>query len=222
MIKRILLCFSLLLGMLLFAVYYECYFPVLLLAVSIIFICVLPVFILICRNKITIKSNMEKSDFYKNEDIKVSFIINNTSLVSLGRADIKLSIKNKSGAEKIKHLSVSLMGNSETEVNFTIKSKYCGVITISVLGIRIYDYLSLFHKDVANSSYDIGEVLILPELYNTNVLLPSDDFEANNETNHFLIRKVEMIVQKYFKLENMKKEISFMEYTGSCLLSMMK
>lgn len=185
MLKRILLCFSLLLGMVLFAVYYECYFPVLLLAVSITFVCILPIFVIVCKNKISIKSNMKKNSFNKNEDIPVSFTINNSSMVSIGRADIILSIKNKSGVEKIKKLSVSLMSNSETESSFTISSKYCGAITVSVLGIRVYDYLSLFYKNIANSSYEIGEVLILPELYNVNANIQNNDSESNNETEVF-------------------------------------
>ncbi len=133
-----------------------------------IFIALLPVFLGICtilaRLFISVEVSSDCEYSIKNTDIKHTLSIKNKTPLPFSNSIIQIEYFNKlmNVSEKLVfHVPVHPMGTQK--LTFSLKSQYCGVLTVKAVSMKTFDYLKLFStKKKLNSSCS---TVIMPELF---------------------------------------------------------
>ena len=100
----------------------------------------------------------------KNTDINGKVILHNNSRFLLyGAADIYIKIQNKLTGEAVsRKIKLSSAPKGVSKADLCIKSRNCGMISVSVENVRLYDFTGLTFKTVGLES--ICEIPVLPDL----------------------------------------------------------
>lgn len=116
------------------------------------------------RKSIDAKIEIYNREVKKGNVIKGKILVTNKSFLPITYFHIKIEyFNNKVSKIALKKVKGYVPRRSTTEIEFQVKSKYCGVLHLRIKEIKVYDYLLLFNKK-KNIKNDI-EVLILPSGY---------------------------------------------------------
>lgn len=113
--------------------------------------------------KIDAKIQVNSVEVNKENVIKGKVIVTNKTCFPISRFCIKIEYFNikvsKPGIKKIKGY---VPAKSKVEMEFRMKSKYCGILHLRIKEIKVYDYLSLFNRRKNVKGKGDLEVLVLP------------------------------------------------------------
>jgi len=111
--------------------------------------------------KIDAKIQVNSVEVNKENVIKGKVIVTNETWLPITRFCIKIEYFNiKVSKTAIKKIKGYVPAKSKAEMEFMMKSKYCGILHLRIKEIKVYDYLSLFNRR-KNGKGDL-EVLVLP------------------------------------------------------------
>ena len=105
-----------------------------------------------------------------SDNVSVTVTVGNRSPLFFPRGEALVQIRHGFGqkTEKLR-LKFPVQDRNRMKLTFYIKPARCGVVTITLRRVRIYDALRLFHTNVPNARQDVT-LLVLPK----PVLLPLD------------------------------------------------
>ncbi len=121
--------------------------------------------------KIDVNSRVVK----KENIIKGNIVVNNKGILPITRFAIKIEyFNNKVSKSAVKVIKGYVPAKSTTNMEFEVKSKYCGILAIKIKEIKVYDYLLLF-KTKKKIQYH-KEILILPSGYQLKTEVQNKDY----------------------------------------------
>lgn len=127
------------------------------------------------RKSIDAKIEVHSREVKKGNVIKGKILITNQGYLPITRFCVKIEyFNNKVSKTAIREIKGYISGRSTSEVEFQMKSKYCGILNLKVREIKVYDYLILFNQKKKSES-DI-DILILPSGYQLMAEIENKDY----------------------------------------------
>ena len=174
----------LIIGLVLFAILYNNYYPIICLVLTLVLPIILYIIIIIIKKKLVVEIKSLNSIGNKDEKVPFEIIVQNNSIFPISNCELRLSYYNNF-TDKIEKEYIIIPAESKSTQKLTcnIKSKHCGNIIMNIDRIRIYDYIKLFsiRKKVKCTS----KVCVLPEIHELNIALNSGDGEVAIDSQKF-------------------------------------
>lgn len=175
---------SLLIGLVIFAILYCNYYPIIFFVLALVLPIILYMITLTIKKNIVIEIKSLNSIGNKNEKIPFEVILQNNSKFPISNCELSLRYYNNFNdmLEK-EYIIIPADAKSTQKMTCTISSKHCGNIMISIEKIRIYDYIKLFsvRKKVNCST----KVCVLPQIYDLDIYLNSSEGEVSIDSQSF-------------------------------------
>lgn len=147
------------------AIFYVMYlwdFALVLLAVMITIPVVMFITTLIAKKNIEVEFAVKNDTVSKKENFPVQIKITNNSIFPIGKAVAHIEYCNIFNGESSSFLMLMpIQPRNEQSVSFQLSSKYCGIITVCCLGIKIYDPIRLFKFTVGKNIR--ADIAVMPE-----------------------------------------------------------
>lgn len=136
--------------------------------------------ILYLTTRYFIKSVDAKVEIYSGEikkgnTIKGKIIVANDGYLPITRFSIKIEyFNNKVSKTAVKKIKGYVSARSKIQVEFQMKSEFCGIVNLRIKEIKVYDYLSLFKKKKKGNSHT--EILVFPSGYQLKAEIESNNY----------------------------------------------
>ncbi|MGN0612478.1 MAG: DUF58 domain-containing protein [Porcipelethomonas sp.] len=132
-----------------------------------VFLLILPAVLgaILITGKLCIKCTITpENDFaVKKENCKFVIRITNKSFFPFPSGVIKLEYMNRSSTGKDNmYISVPIHPHTSQTLTFSLSSDYCGILSVRLRSVRIYDYIRLFSCRAKSDSE--AEVCIIPDI----------------------------------------------------------
>lgn len=130
------------------------------------------------------KIEIRNTEVKKGNTVKGKILVTNESLLPVTKFSIKIEYFNsKLSKKEIKKVRGYVPAKNKAEMEFEIKSKYCGILNLKVKEIKVYDYLSLFNKK--KKLEKTIDALVLPSIKPINIKIENNNYTYNyEEGNH--------------------------------------
>lgn len=126
-------------------------------------------------NKIDAKIQVNSVEVKKGNVIKGKVLVTNESWLPITRFCIKIEyLNNKVSKTAVKEIKGYVPAKSTAQMEFQMKSQYCGILHLKIKEIKVYDYLSLFNRKRSGESN--LEVLVLPSGRRIRTELESESY----------------------------------------------
>ena len=160
-----------------FYLFYDSYFSLFLLVVSIVMFLFLAISTRMYKNKVQI-TIVGPETINKNEASECYIEAKNDSFLPIVKVRCSLKMYNSlTGETSNQEVFFSLNGKATEQVYIDVKSVFCGKVKMSVETVHCFDLLGLFYTTDAPKAST--EMLVLPNLFEMNV----DLFEYKNKNN---------------------------------------
>ena len=174
----------LIIGLVLVAILYGNYYPVIFLVLTLVLPIILFIIILIIKRNIVVEIKTLNSIGSKDEKIPFEVRVQNNSIFPISNCELRLSYYNNF-TEKVEreYIIIPAEPRSTQTLTCNIISKHCGNIMINIDRIKIYDYIKLFatRKKVKCTA----KVSVLPEIHELDISLNSCEGEAAIDSQSF-------------------------------------
>lgn len=149
------------------AFFYILYIPDFALVLLILFIA-LPVIMfiadIILKHSITTEISVRDTNVPKNQPFPVQICITNKSFIPVGRAEAHIEYYNVfSNQISSFYLTLPIQPRNSQRITFQLSSKFCGIIKIRTVNIKISDPIRLFTFRTAKNIRT--EVAVIPEIH---------------------------------------------------------
>ncbi|MGN0026194.1 MAG: DUF58 domain-containing protein [Clostridium sp.] len=125
--------------------------------------------------RIDAKVELHNGQIKKGNTIKGKILVTNEGYLPITRFSIKIEyFHNKVSKTAVKKINGYVSARSKTQVEFQMKSEFCGIVNLRIKEIKIYDYLSLFKKKKKGNSYT--EILVFPCGYKLKAEIESNNY----------------------------------------------
>lgn len=101
----------------------------------------------------------------KNNEFRVDIRLTNQSILPIAVCNVRVKCTNSfTGRTFFMEENAMVDGNSESTLEFYLKSSYCGRYEIQIIKVTVFDYLRVFaHKMRLNGNTD--EIMVLPQFH---------------------------------------------------------
>lgn len=156
------------------AVINSAYHIFLLLAVELLLPVFLFLYLLYCRNCLTVQLTVEKRLCNKGDNLPISIELKNNGIFPIINAQVSIRYTNRylPYGNYDKFVSSVLSGKTQ-HINFGMISEHCGELHASISDVKIFDPFSLFQKrvELGNNKYNTEiSVSVLPYFYADNTM----------------------------------------------------
>ncbi len=159
----------LLLVTIILAIINNAYHIFLLLMVALLLPVFLFLYVLYCRNCLSVRLIGEGYSYNKNEDIPLSIEIVNNGILPIINAQVLIRYTNRYlpyGNDV--RLVTSVLSSKTQLTKFCLSSEHCGELHASISTVAVFDPFSLFQKKVDISHYPYSteiSVIVLPDIF---------------------------------------------------------
>ena len=143
---------------------------------------ILKLAMLISRYCIKFDMKSETRAAEKNEKCRIDINIRNKTPFPFANCNVRINYKNKF-ADNVNDMEISVPVHPLTTetLSFYLSSDYCGILSVSIESVRIYDFIKLFSCKIKSESH--SEIYILPNTavsYTDSVMrtISSDESDA--------------------------------------------
>lgn len=125
--------------------------------------------------QIDAKVELHSGEVKKGNTIKGKILVTNKGYLPITRFCIKIEyFHNKVSKTEMKKIKGYVAAKSKTQVEFHMKSQFCGIVNLRIKEIKVYDYLSLFKKKKKGNSHI--EILVFPSGYKLKSEIESKNY----------------------------------------------
>lgn len=150
--------------------FYILYVPDFALVLLIVFIA-LPVIMFIAsvilRFSIKAEITVKDANISKNQPFPVQLCITNKSFIPVGKAEAQIEYYNVfSNQISSFYLDMPIQPRNSQRVTFQLDSKFCGIIKIRTISIKVYDPMRLFKFKTGKNI--TAEIAVMPEIHDVS------------------------------------------------------
>ena len=174
----------LIIGLVLFAILYNNYYPIICLVLTLVLPIILYIIIIIIKKKLVVEIKSLNSIGNKDEKVPFEIIVQNNSIFPISNCELRLSYYNNF-TDKVEkeYIIIPAEARSTQKITCNIISKHCGNIVIKIDKIKIYDYIKLF--STGKKINCTSKISVLPEIHKLDIYLNSSEGEVAIDSNSF-------------------------------------
>ncbi len=167
----------------LFYILYIPDFALVLLAVFLTLPIIMLVTAVILKHSVKAELSVKDAVVPKNHPFPVQLCITNKSLIPVGKAEAHIEYYNVFSNQITSfYLNMPVQARNSQRVTFQLNSKFCGIIKIRAVNIKIYDPMRLFKFRTGKNI--CTETAVMPEIHEINGFVTTVD-RVNDESSVF-------------------------------------
>ena len=137
----------------------------------------------ITKRMLTVEFAVKDKNIAKSVDFPVQLVVTNRSIFPVGKADARIEYYNIFDNQvSVFDIYLPVQSRNSQRITFRLSSKFCGIIKIRAVHLRIYDPLRIFRFKAACNIET--EVNILPEGHDISGIINYSD-RVNEESDIF-------------------------------------